>query len=56
MTEEITRSIETGLSCYRTCLSTAMNHCLEPGGKARRGRTFPADDGLRGNLSNVAAC
>jgi hypothetical protein len=33
MNEEMTRCIETCLSCYKTCLSTAMNHCLETGGK-----------------------
>lgn len=32
-TEDMTRCIELCLSCYRTCLGTAMNHCLEPGGK-----------------------
>ena len=31
--EEMTRCIETCLSCYKTCLSTAMSHCLEAGGK-----------------------
>src|SRR6185312_5643377 len=33
MSEEMTRCIEVCLSCYKTCLSTAMNHCLEAGGK-----------------------
>lgn len=33
MSEDISRCIETCLSCYKTCLSTAMNHCLETGGK-----------------------
>src|SRR3954468_6929561 len=33
MNEEMTRCVETCLSCYKTCLSTAMNHCLEAGGK-----------------------
>src|SRR5437667_2002091 len=31
--EEMNRCIETCLSSYRICLSTAMNHCLETGGK-----------------------
>src|SRR4051794_36348111 len=31
--EEMTRCIESCLSCYKTCLGTAMNHCLEAGGK-----------------------
>jgi hypothetical protein len=29
---EMTRGIETCPSCYKTCLSMAMNHCLETGG------------------------
>ena len=33
MTEDMPRCIETCLSCDRTCLSTAMDHCLETGGK-----------------------
>jgi hypothetical protein len=33
MNEEMTRCIETCLGCYKTCVSTAMNHCLEVGGK-----------------------
>ena len=33
MNEQMTRCIETCLSCYKTCLATAMNHCLEAGGK-----------------------
>jgi hypothetical protein len=33
MTEEMNRCIQTCLSCYRMCLGTAMNHCLETGGK-----------------------
>ena len=33
MTEDMNRCIEACLSCYKTCLSTAMNHCLEMGGK-----------------------
>ena len=33
MNEEMTLCIENCLSCYKTCLSTAMNHCLEAGGK-----------------------
>lgn len=33
MNEEMTRCIETCLSCYKACVSTAMNHCLEAGGK-----------------------
>ena len=31
--EEMTRCIETCLACYKTCLSMAMTHCLEAGGK-----------------------
>lgn len=31
--EDMNRCIESCLSCYKTCLSTAMNHCLEAGGK-----------------------
>jgi hypothetical protein len=33
MNEEMTRCIQTCLSLYKTCLATAMNHCLETGGK-----------------------
>jgi hypothetical protein len=33
MSEQMSRCIETCLACYKTCLSTAMNHCLETGGK-----------------------
>jgi hypothetical protein len=33
ITEEMNRCIEACLSCYRTCLSTAMSHCLVAGGK-----------------------
>lgn len=33
MKEEMTRCVERCLSCYKVCLSTAMNHCLEAGGK-----------------------
>jgi hypothetical protein len=33
LSAEMTRCIETCLKCYSTCLSTAMNHCLEAGGK-----------------------
>src|SRR5206468_10759424 len=33
ITKEMNRCIETCLSCYRTCLGTAMNLCLETGGK-----------------------
>ncbi|VIO67840.1 four-helix bundle copper-binding protein [Bradyrhizobium ivorense] len=31
--QEMNRCIETCLSCYKTCLATAMNHCLVTGGK-----------------------
>ena len=31
--EDMTRCIELCMSCYQTCLGTAMNHCLETGGK-----------------------
>ena len=33
ISEEMSRCIETCLGCYRMCLSTAMNVCLETGGK-----------------------
>jgi hypothetical protein len=33
ISEEMSRCIETCLGCYRMCLSTAMNVCLESGGK-----------------------
>ena len=33
LTEEMNHCIETCLNCYRTCLGTAMNHCLVAGGK-----------------------
>jgi hypothetical protein len=33
MNADMARCIETCLNCYKTCLSTAMNHCLEAGGK-----------------------
>jgi hypothetical protein len=33
ISEEMSRCIEICLSSYKTCLSTAMNHCLETGGK-----------------------
>jgi hypothetical protein len=33
MSEQMSRCIEACLACYKTCLSTAMNHCLETGGK-----------------------
>lgn len=33
MTEGMTRCIETCLSCYKTCLGAAMNHCLIAGGE-----------------------
>lgn len=33
MTEDMTRCIESCLACYKTCLSAAMNHCLEMGGQ-----------------------
>jgi hypothetical protein len=33
MTDDMTRCIETCLSCYKTCVSMAMTHCLELGGK-----------------------
>ncbi|MGY3513988.1 hypothetical protein ACVIQY_006963 [Bradyrhizobium sp. USDA 3051] len=31
--EDMTRCIALCMSCYQTCLGTAMNHCLETGGK-----------------------
>jgi hypothetical protein len=37
---ETTRCIETCLECYAKCLSTAMNHCLEAGGKHTEPRHF----------------
>jgi hypothetical protein len=33
MNEAMTHCVEICLSCYKTCLVTAMNHCLETGGK-----------------------
>ncbi len=33
MNKEMTRCIETCLSCYKTCVATAMNHCLAVGGE-----------------------
>ena len=33
MTAEMNNCIEDCLNCYRTCLGTAMNHCLVAGGK-----------------------
>jgi len=41
MNEAMTRCVETCLSCYKTCLSTAMNHCLEAGGKHVEPAHFP---------------
>lgn len=32
MTSDMRQCIEDCLDCYATCLSTAMNHCLEMGG------------------------
>ena len=31
--EDMTRCIALCMSCYQTCLGTAMNRCLETGGK-----------------------
>jgi hypothetical protein len=33
MNEEMTRCIDACLSCYKPCQSTAINDCLETGGK-----------------------
>ena len=33
ISEDMKRCIEICLNCYKTCLHTAMNHCLETGGK-----------------------
>ncbi len=33
ITKEMNRCIEACLGCYRACLGTAMNLCLETGGK-----------------------
>jgi hypothetical protein len=33
ITKEMNNCIENCLNCYRTCLGTAMNHCLVAGGK-----------------------
>jgi hypothetical protein len=33
ISEDMNRCIEICLSCYKSCLSTAMNHGLEAGGK-----------------------
>jgi hypothetical protein len=48
MNEEMTQCIEACLSCYKTCLSTAMNHCLQTGG-------LPPDDGLRRDVQDIGA-
>ena len=40
MNEEMALCIENCLACYRTCLSTAMNHCLETGGDHVEQRHF----------------
>jgi hypothetical protein len=40
LSAEMTRCIETCLECYAKCLSTAMNHCLEAGGKHTEPRHF----------------
>src|SRR3954471_21416115 len=33
LSKEMNECAKTCLDCYRTCLATAMNHCLEEGGK-----------------------
>jgi hypothetical protein len=33
MSKEMKSCIDACLSCYQTCLGTAMTHCLEQGGK-----------------------
>ncbi len=48
MNEATTRCIETCLSCYKACVSTAMNHCLEVGGKHVEPALLSPDDGLVG--------
>jgi len=37
---EIQKCIDNCLRCYGTCLSTAMNHCLEAGGEHIEPRHF----------------
>ncbi|CAB3856042.1 hypothetical protein LMG26691_02235 [Achromobacter animicus] len=32
-TNEMERCIDSCLTCYRTCVKTAMTHCLEVGGE-----------------------
>lgn len=33
LSSEMTACIDACLACYRTCLTEAMNHCLEAGGE-----------------------
>jgi hypothetical protein len=33
LSREMSRCIEVCLECYKVCLGTGMNHCLETGGK-----------------------
>jgi len=33
LSSEMSRCVDICLSCYRTCLQTAMDHCLEMGGE-----------------------
>jgi len=40
ITKEMNRCIEACLSCYRTCLGTAMNFCLETGASTSSLLTF----------------
>ena len=40
MSAKMQKCIDNCLSCYRTCLSTAMNHCLEMGGEHTEKRHF----------------
>jgi len=45
--------VEACSDCHKTCLNTAMTHCLEAGGKHLGGRTFSPNDQLRRDLSDV---
>ena len=40
LSNDMNRCIEACLECYKTCLGTAMNHCLETGGKHTEPKHF----------------
>jgi len=52
---EMKSCIDNCLACYRECLSTAMNHCLEMGGKHTEAAAFQAYDGMRRDLPNFGS-